>query len=154
MPPTMSMRESRERAERVYLLRSVLGLSWRSIRDAEGFTSVGGAQRAYERHRARNPLPDAKTVAPEILERKRFATGKAAAALVMTNDPHEVAELARVINAQDVELAKMYGLTSEAVDVNVKVVQRSPTEILDDYKRELLASIDEALDAEVIEIEQ
>lgn len=159
MPQVMSLRESRERAERVHLLRA-LGLSWGAIRDAEGFTSVGGAQRACERHRARNPMPDAKTVAAEIVERKRFTSSKAAVALMQTDDPHTVAELVRAMNAQDVELAKMYGLTSEAVDVNVRV-HRDPSEIIDSLRDELLASLDarrgaqaEVMDAEVLEIEE
>ncbi|TDO16932.1 hypothetical protein EV580_0096 [Mycobacterium sp. BK086] len=163
MPQVMSLRESRERAERVHLLRA-LGLSWGAIRDAEGFTSVGGAQRACERHRARNAMPDAKTVATEIVERKRFTMSKAAVALMQTDDPHVVAELVRAMNAQDVELAKMYGLTSNAVEVNVNV--RDPVTIIDNLRDELLASLEarrgtadevmdaEAVDAEVVEIEK
>lgn len=145
MPQVMSLRESRERAERVYLLRAVLGLSWSVIRDQEGFTSVGGAQRAYERHSARNVMPDAKTVAAEILERKRFTTGAAAAALVKAKDPRAVAELVRAITAGDAELAKMYGLNQETVNVNV--TQRTTIEVLADYKQQLL----DAIDAEVVD---
>lgn len=144
MPQVMSLRESRERAERVYLLRAVLGLSWGAIRDAEGFTSVGGAQRAYERHRARNQMPDARTVAAEIVERKRFTTGKAAAALLKTDDPHTVAELVRAITTQDAELARLYGLGSKNLNVNVKM---TTSELLDEYRDRLLAS----LDAEVVD---
>lgn len=161
MPQVMSLRESRERAERVHLLRA-LGFSWGQIRDAEGFTSVGGAQRACERHRARNVMPDRNTVATEIVERKRFMSSKAAAALARTDDPHVVAELVRAMNAQDVELAKMYGLTSNAVDVNVRVPHREPAEVIEALRDELLASVAareaaaqaDVLDAEVLEIEQ
>lgn len=147
MPQVMPLRESRDRQERVFLLRAVLGLSWRQIRDAEGFSSVGGAQRAYERHRARNALPNAATLAAEILERKRFATGKAAAALAQTDDPRAVAELVRSINAADADLAKLYGLAPEAVSVTV--TRRPVAEVLDDYERELLAVVD----ADVVEVE-
>lgn len=139
MPQVMSLRESRERAERVYLLRAVLGLSWGAIRDAEGFTSVGGAQRAYERHRGRTAMPDARTVAAEIVERKRFTTGKAAAALLKTDDPHVVAELVRTITSQDSELAKLYGLGKSTVDVNVTM---TTAEVLAETKRRLLDAVD------------
>ncbi|OMC05679.1 hypothetical protein A5735_05010 [Mycolicibacter heraklionensis] len=142
----MPLRESRERQERVYLLRSVLGLSWSAIRDQEGFKSVGGAQRAYERHRARTPMPDAKTVAAEILERKRFTIGAATAALVRAKDPRAVAELVRAITAQDAELARMYGL-GQTSTVNVNVTHQTPTEIIAEAEKQLLAVIE----AEVVE---
>lgn len=145
MPQVMPLRESRERAERVYLLRAVMGLSWRAIRDQEGFTSVGGAQRAYERHRTRNPMPDAKTVAAEILERKRVTSGAAVKALLQTRDPQAVAALVRAINAQDAELAKLFGLSEETV--NVHVTRESTTQIVIDARERLLA----AIDAEVME---
>lgn len=145
MPQVMSLRESRDRAERVYLLRSVCGLSWSAIRDAEGFTSVGGPQRAYERHRARNPMPSAEVVAAEIMERQRLTQGAAVAALLQAKDPVAVAALVRAINAGDAQLAKLYGLGQETVQVNV--THQSPAQILADAQQRLLAVID----AEVVE---
>ena len=147
MPPVMSQRDSRDRAERVFLERSVLGLSWRTIAATEGFTSVGGAQRAYERHRARNAPPDAATALTEILERKRFATGKLATALVSTEDPRAVAELVRALTAQDTELARLYGVGSSTVDVRV---QHSLSESLEMVRQNLHA----VMDAEVIDVRE
>ena len=87
----------------------------------------------------------AATVAAEIMERKRFTMGKAAAALVKTDDPKTVAELVRAITAQDVELARLYGLTQDTV--NVTVTHQSPTSILREAQERLCAVID----AEVVD---
>lgn len=113
MSQVMPLAESRARAEKVFYLRSVAGLSWSAIRNECGFSSVGGTQNAYKRHLARNPLPDGKATLAEILERKRLSTGVASKALsraMAADDWSAVASLLRTITASDNELARLFGL--------------------------------------------
>ncbi|MGV9858527.1 hypothetical protein ACWDTD_07725 [Gordonia sp. NPDC003425] len=62
----MPLRDARARAERVYYLRAVAGLSWSAIRDETGYTSVGGAQRAYKRTWSETPSPTATPCSPRL----------------------------------------------------------------------------------------
>jgi hypothetical protein len=140
MPQVMPLRESRARAERVFIMRSVGCQPWSRIRDELGFTSVGAAQMAYKRFLARNPVPDGSTVFAEIIERKRVTTGAAMTALARAGrdgDRAAVAQLAGVISRSDAELAKLYGINApEVLNVNV---EHSAGAILDRAEAELLA---------------
>ncbi|MDL9947769.1 hypothetical protein QSJ19_19735 [Gordonia sp. ABSL11-1] len=143
MPQVMPLRDARARAERVFYLRSVAGLSWSAIRDECGYTSNGGAQRAYKRYLDRNPVPDGDTVLAEIIERKRVTTGvatKALARAVSSQDWSAAASLLRTINAQDNELAKLYGL--HAPERHQHQVAVATADRFDQLERELLATID------------
>lgn len=127
----------------MFYLRSVAGLSWSAIRDECGYTSNGGAQRAYKRYLDRNPVPDGDTVLAEIIERKRVTTGvatKALARAVSSQDWSAAASLLRTINAQDNELAKLYGL--HAPERHQHQVAVATADRFDQLERELLATID------------
>ena len=146
----MPLRDSRARAERVFLMRSIGQQPWSKIRDELGFKSVGAAQMAYRRYLRRNPVPDSKSVLAEILERKRALTEQAIAALVKAQkagDFQAVAGLIRAVTQSDAELARLFGLSQQAqTTVNVTVKQM-PSEIIAEAQARLLAVID----AEVVE---
>jgi hypothetical protein len=57
MPTVMPLKDSRARQEQVWLAREISRESWSKIAAEYKFTSVGGAQRAYERYAKRNPKP-------------------------------------------------------------------------------------------------
>ena len=58
----MPLKDARARAEQVWPAREMGGQSWSRIASQYGYTSVGGAQRAYTRYCERNPAVDAKVV--------------------------------------------------------------------------------------------
>jgi hypothetical protein len=147
MPQVMSLAESRARAEQVFVMREVGMQSWSRIRDALGFKSVGAAQQAYKRYQRRNPLPNAESARAGIVERKRVALALALESLADAlggGDHQMVARLIDVFTRADAELARLYGLSRETVDINV--TQTAAT-IIADARERLLAVID----AEVIE---
>ncbi|PXW34061.1 UNVERIFIED_CONTAM: hypothetical protein DES50_102686 [Williamsia faeni] len=156
MPQVMPLRESRARAEKVFVMRSLGGQPWSKIRDELGFGSVGAAQMAYRRFLARNPVPDGKTVFAEILERKRVTTSAALTAMARAErdgDLQAVATLIGVVSRMDAELAKLYGLNRETVHVDLNV-SASPGAILDRAEADLLALAQrhpQIIDAEVVE---
>jgi len=128
-------------------VRAVGQQPWSKIRDTLGFGSVGAEQMAYRRYLKRNPAPDSKTVLAEILERKRALTEQAIAALAKAQgagDFQSVAALIRAVTQSDAELARMFGLAQQTVNVTVK---QSPSEILAEAQDRLFAVID----AEVFE---
>lgn len=153
MPHTMTLAESRERAERVAYLRSVVRLSWSRIAAECGFKSVGAAQQAYKSHRRRNPLPGGETVLAEISDRQEYRTQKGTLALeraLAAGEYSTVANLIRALAANDADLAKWFGIGSETVNVNVTA---SLPQVIAENRERLMA----VLDAEVVdtkEIEQ
>lgn len=141
----MPLADARERAERVYYLRAVAGLSWRQIMRETGYSSVGGAQRAYQRHLARNELPDAKTTLSEILERRRFRQGigtKALATAMSSGDLTAVSSLLRTLLADDVELSKLFGLHQPERHEVAAVVTTTTADVLNELEQKLLNTID------------
>lgn len=149
MPQVMPLRESRARAERVFVMRAVGCQPWSKIRDELGFQSVGAAQMAYRRFLARNPVPDGKTALAEIIERKRVTTGSALAALARAQaagDHQMVATLVGVISRSDAELAKLYGLSHQNVSVDVNVTTDAAAVIAEARTRLL-----DIVDAEVVD---
>ncbi|KZF06504.1 hypothetical protein A2J03_24420 [Rhodococcus sp. EPR-157] len=121
----MPLRDSRARAERVFVRRAIEGLSWSAIRDAEGFESVGAAQMAYRRYLKRNPVPDGNTAMAEIIARKRVTTSQALQAMAearAAGDHDAFAKLAAVVGREDGELTKMFGLNApQRAEVSVRV---------------------------------
>lgn len=144
----MSRTEARARAEQAFVMREVGMQSWSKIRDALGFTSVGGAQLAVQRYRERNPLPNADAARAGIVERKRVTLGTALRSLAeaqKAGDHQAVARLVDVITRADAELAKMYGLNApEQIDVTVT---QTPAAVIAEARQRMR----EVLDAEVIE---
>lgn len=165
MVRTMPLADARERAEKVYYLRAVAGLTWRQIATETGFTSVGGAQRAYDRHLARNELPDGRITLAEILERKRFrqsAMTSGISTALQSGDLAALASLLRASVADDTELAKLFGLNApQRLDVTVG----SPADAIATARDAALAALEarrattpamssvepEPIDAEVVE---
>lgn len=151
----MSLAESRARAEQVFVMRAVGMQSWSKIRDALGFKSVGAVQQAYKRYNERNPLPNAEAARAEIVERKRVTIGSALKSLAdaqKTGDHQMVARMIDVITRADAELAKLYGLSRETVDVNVNT---TATQIIAEARERLLAVVDaEVVDDDPKEIER
>ena len=147
MPHTMTLAESRERAERVVHLRHVVGLSWSRIATECGFKSVGAAQQAYKSHRRRNPLPGGETVQAELRDRQQYRNQRGTLALerAMTAGEYStVASLIRALASNDADLAKWFGIGSETVNVNVTA---SLPQVIAENRDRLMA----VLDAEVVE---
>jgi hypothetical protein len=143
----MTLAKSRERAERVFVMREVDQKSWSQIAQALGFKSTGAAQMAYTRFLQRNPLPDGTAVRAGILERKRYTLSLAVrslAAAAADGDHQAVARLVDTVTKADAELARLYGLSREQVDLTVT---QSPQQIIAEARDRLLA----AVDAEVVE---
>ncbi|MGV9479469.1 hypothetical protein [Gordonia aichiensis] len=143
MAPVMPLRDARERAEKVYYLRAVAGLSWRQIARETGYSSVGGAQRAYQRHLARNEIPDGRTTLSEIMERKRFRqsmTAKGISTAIQRGDLTALASLLRASVADDTELAKLFGLN--APERHQHQVAVATSDRFDQLERELLQTIE------------
>jgi hypothetical protein len=143
----MSRAESQARAEKVTYLRAVAGLSWSRIRDELGFTSVGGAQQAYQSHQRRNPPPSAEAVFAELLERNRFRSSSGTVALARAQaagDHSAVASLLRALASNDAELARWFDIGADTLNINVNT---TATAIIEDTRRRLL----EVVDAEVVE---
>ncbi len=148
MPSVMPLAESRARAEQAFIMREIGMKSWRQVRDALGFKSIGAAQMAVKRYRERNPLPSADAAMAGIVERKRVTIGSAIKSLAeaqRSSDHQAVARLVDVITRADAELARLYGLSSDTLNVNVT---QTPAAIIADTRERLLA----AVDAEIVEI--
>jgi len=141
----MPLAESRQRAERAYVLREVACLPWSKVAQQLGYRSVGAAQSAVARYAARNPLPNAQEAAAGIIARKRHAIsiGMTSLAAAQKNGDHRtVAQLLDALTRADAELAKLYGLGSENVNVNVRV-QQTPEQIIEETRDRLIASFNQ-----------
>lgn len=142
MPQTMSLAESRARAEQVFLMREVGMQSWSRIRDALGFKSVGAAQLAFKRYNERNAPPNAETARAGIIERKRVTIGAALRGMAEAQKAGDHAAVARyidVITRADADLAKTLGLYApQQVEVNVT---QTPAAIMAEATERLLAVV-------------
>ncbi len=109
---------------------------------------------AYARFLQRNPLPDGTAVRAGILERKRYTLSLAVrslAAAAADGNHQAVARLVDTVTKADAELARMYGLSREQLDVNVT---QTPAAIVDRMEQDLLAlarSNTNIIEAEVVE---
>ena len=138
VPRTMSLARSRERAAAVFDGHNLHGLTWRQLRDQHGFTSIGATQLAYQRHLDAHPMPGPESTRAAIVERKQLSIGlvlKSLRAAAEDQDHGAVAMLVNALTKADAELAKLYGLSRESLDVKV---QLTPTEVIDRAERELL----------------
>lgn len=148
----MPVAESRARAEQVFVMREVGMASWPKIRDALGFTSVGGAQLAYKRYVTRerkHRSPEAAVAGIEARRRKSIGLAfKSLAEAQLAGDHQAVARLLDSIVKADADMAKMYGLYApEQVDVTVST---DPAAVLADTRRRLI----EVIDAETVETKE
>ncbi|GAA1462705.1 hypothetical protein [Williamsia maris] len=138
----MPLAESRARAAEVFHQRAAVGRTWQQIADSLGFRSIGAVQTAYKRYCESIPSPAVEEVRAEIRERKRITNSVALSSLVeakRASDHQAVARLIDTMTRSDAELAKLYGLSSETVDVNVT---QTSTAIIADARERLLAVID------------
>jgi hypothetical protein len=148
MPMLMPLKDARARDEQVWLARELGSQSWSRIAEQYGYSSVGGAQRAYTRYVARHPTPDPMAVLAGIIERTRTTNGIAMAELtkaVRDGDRPAIVGLIGAINRNDVALARVCGLGRETVTVDVNI-QQTPAEIIESTRQRLL----EIVDAEVV----
>ena len=97
-------------------------------------------------------MPDSKATLAAIIERKRVLVGVALRNLTeasQAGDHQSVARMVEVINKADSELAKLYGLGSETINVQV---QTSAASVIAEARERLRAlSASNVIDAEVIE---
>ena len=110
---------------------------------------MGGAQRAYERHVARNELPNGQTTLAEILERKRFRQGvttKGISTAMQRGDLSALASLLRASVADDTELAKLFGLNAPERHQVQAVVATTTTDLLDQLEAKFIDVIDGQVD--------
>jgi hypothetical protein len=123
MATVMPLKDSRRRAEQVWLAREIGRQPWSKIRDQFGFTSVGGPQRAHRRYVERHPKPDPAAVLLGIIERNRelgrVAMSELTAAVTDGDHKATAAHILAMIKL-DAELARLFGFyATERVDVNV-----------------------------------
>jgi hypothetical protein len=143
----MTLAKSRERAEEVFVCRELRGMTWAAIAEKIGYRSVGAAQLAYNRALARHPRPNGEAIRAGIVERKMHVINVAMtslAAAAADGDHQAVAALINTLTKADVELAKLFGLSREQIDVHVT---QTASELIAETREKLLAVID----AEVIE---
>lgn len=149
MPPVMSLRESRARAEHAYQLRAI-GRSWRQVAGELGYKSVGAAQLAVKRHEQRQDPITPETSRRSLIESARVTTAvlfdRFAAAAEREDDRTLVMLNGEIARNRD-QLAKLTGAympVQSEVDLNVR---QSPSQILNEYRDRLL----EAMDVEVVD---
>ncbi|MEB3020885.1 hypothetical protein [[Mycobacterium] crassicus] len=112
----MPLTDSRARAERAFLLRSI-GRSWREVAAELGYRSRSAAQVAVERHMARN-----RPESPELTRAQAVAAARAThsilfdrfAAAVEREDDSTAAVLSREMVRNRDQLAKLTGAYAPA----------------------------------------
>lgn len=133
MAPTMSMYDSRERAEEAFNLRASRH-SWREVCNQLGYRSVGAAQSAVNRHvqRVRRTPTTTKieTHKAGIEIRTRALTQRFVIAF-RDGDDNTLASLNREIRANEVELAKIDGMYEpEQIQVNITTAEDTRARLL------------------------
>lgn len=150
MPPVMTLRDSRARAEKAFQLRAV-GRSWREVATTLNYRSIGAAQSAVKRHEERVGPEPVEASRRSLIEGVRVTNAilfDRFAAAASRKDDRVLALLNGELCRNRDQLAKLTGAyAAEKSEVDV-TVHRPPGEILADFKRELLASF---VDAEVVE---
>jgi hypothetical protein len=137
----MSHRESRERAEQAFRLRS-LGYTWRALADHLGYRSAGAAQTAVNRHLNRTPLETPESARRSATERLQISAQILAERLFQareSGDDDRLVAVARELRNNTTEMAKLNGLhvpVAQQVDVTVR---QDATAIIDRMETELLA---------------
>lgn len=147
MAPTMTLRDSRARAERAAILRSI-GRSWREVAGELGYRSIGAAQTAVERHELRNGPEPVETSRRSLITSARITHSilfDRFAAAIDREDDETAALLNRELVRNRDQLAKLTGAYApENINVNV---QTTPAAIIAEARERLLAVVD----AEVVE---
>lgn len=148
MPPVMSHRDSRHRAEQAWRLRC-RGRTWNEIAEALDFKSRRSVQRAVATHLERNKPEAAEIVRRSMGEGLTMIREQLLDSLEEARaegDHQAVATLARAATDSIEKQARLMGLhIAVATEVNVNVVQ-TMTEIVADTRARLQA----AIDAEVV----
>jgi hypothetical protein len=140
-------RETRARAERAAKLRGC-GYSWQAIADTEGFRSRQAAQIAVERHYGREQ-PAAGLARRSLCEGLMLVKQTLFEGLADAKRhglAASVIEHSREIRSVTDQLAKLDGLHAPQ-RVDVSVTHKTASEMLAEYREQLLAVID----AEVVE---
>ena len=141
MPPEMSHRESRERAEQAFRLRS-LGYTWRAVAEHLRYRSAGAAQSAVNRHLDRTPPESSEAARRSATERLQITSTILAERLFQareSGDDDRLVAVSRELRSTTSELAKLNGLNvpvAQQVDVTV---HQDATAIIDRMETELLA---------------
>ncbi|MCH9729095.1 MAG: hypothetical protein K0U84_05345 [Actinomycetia bacterium] len=158
MAPSMSLRDSRARAERAFQLRAI-GRSWREVCAELGYKSVGAAQLAVQRHERRNGPEPVETSRRSLIESARITTSvlfDRFAAAAARDDDATAAMLNRELCRTRDQLARLQGAYApDQAEVSVSVTAA-------EFRRHALAvaervdaSASPIVDAEVVrEIEQ
>lgn len=124
MAPSMTLRDSRARAERAAVLRSI-GRSWREVAAELGYRSVGAAQLAVERHERRNGPEPVETSRRSLIVSARLTHSilfDRFAAAIARDDDETAAMLNRELVRNRDQLAKLtgsYAPTQAEVSVTV-----------------------------------
>lgn len=146
MAPTMTLRESRERAEKAAMLRAI-GRSWREVCRELAYKSIGAAQLAVARHERRNGPEPVETSRRSLITSARITHSilfDRFAAAIDRDDDETAAMLNRELVRNRDQIAKLTGsYAPERHDVTVQ----SASELIAATKQRLL----EIVDAEIIE---
>jgi hypothetical protein len=139
MAPTMTLRDSRARAERAAMLRAV-GRSWREVAGELGYRSIGAAQTAVERHELRNGPEPVQASRRSLIASARVTHATLFdrfAAAIDREDDETAALLNRELVRNRDQIAKLTGsYAPENINVNVR---QTPAAIIDRMESELLA---------------
>jgi hypothetical protein len=134
----MTLRDSRARAERAAVLRSI-GRSWREVARELGYHSIGAAQRAVERHDLRNGTEPTETSRRSLITSARITHAilfDRFAAAIDREDDVTAALLNRELVRNRDQLARLQGAYApERAEVSVTVST-------EDNRRRLLAMVE------------
>ncbi|MBI3213145.1 MAG: hypothetical protein HYZ38_04935 [Mycobacterium sp.] len=162
MAPVMPHRDSRQRAEQAFRLRS-LGYTWRAVADHLGYRSAGAAQTAVNRHLERTPPESPEAARRSVTERLQITSAILAERLFQARedgDDDRLVAVSRELRNTTTELAKINGLNVPVAQQVDLTVSTSATEVIDRMERELLAiaaerqpqfAISEVIEGEVIQ---
>lgn len=161
MPPTMTLRDSRARAERASVLRSI-GRSWREVANELGYRSIGAAQRAVERHERRNGPEPVETSRRSLITSARITHSilfDRFAAAIAREDDETAAMLNRELVRNRDQLARLQGAYApERAEVSVHVTAEDTRQRLlavaserDRASRSLPLAAVPVIDAEAVE---
>ena len=143
MAPVMPHRDSRQRAEQAFRLRS-LGYTWRAVADHLGYRSAGAAQTAVNRHLDRTPPESSEAARRSASERLQITSTILAERLFQareSGDDDRLVAVSKELRNTTAELAKLNGLNvpvAQQVDLHVST---SATAIIDRMEAELLALV-------------
>lgn len=145
----MSREDSRRRVERAHQLRA-LGRSWQEIADSEGYRSRGAARTAVKNFTEGEPgesVEEVRRSAAETLRITRSILLGRVADATQRGDDDTLVKLSREVHRNLAQLAQLVGANAPARSEIELAVKSSPTSIVDQAERQLLATID----GEVIE---